>query len=70
MVSSEKKRKDYTFWCQFNEKPRILQGCPGVVSLHLQQQHEAPCIAVKAYTRILHISLPVRKAMQTVLPME
>ncbi len=21
--------KDYTFWCQFNEKPSIVPGCPG-----------------------------------------
>ena len=25
----EKKRKDYTFWHQFNEKPSIILGCPG-----------------------------------------
>ena len=23
------KRKDYTFWRQFNEKPCIIPGCPG-----------------------------------------
>jgi len=23
----EKKRKDYAFWCQFNEKPSIILGC-------------------------------------------
>ncbi len=26
----EKKRKDYAFRRQFNEKPNIIQGCPGV----------------------------------------
>ncbi len=25
----EKKRKDYTFWCQFNEDPGLILGCPG-----------------------------------------
>ena len=24
----KKKRKDYTFWYQFNEKPSIIPGCP------------------------------------------
>jgi hypothetical protein len=27
----EKKRKDYTFRRQFNEKPSIIPGCPGAV---------------------------------------
>ncbi len=27
---SAKKGKDYTFWRQFNEKPSIVLGCPGV----------------------------------------
>jgi len=26
----EKKRKDYTFRRQFNEKPSIIPGCPGL----------------------------------------
>jgi len=26
--AAEKKRKDYAFWRQFNEKPRIILGCP------------------------------------------
>ena len=25
-----KKRKDYAFWRQFNEKPSITPGCPGI----------------------------------------
>ncbi len=25
----EKRREDHTFWCQFNEKPSIILGCPG-----------------------------------------
>ncbi len=24
----EKKRKDYAFWHQFNEKPSVMPGCP------------------------------------------
>ncbi len=27
--SKGKKRKDYGFWRQFNEKPRNTPGCPG-----------------------------------------
>ena len=30
-VNKEKKRKDYAFWRQFNEKPSIIPGCPGWV---------------------------------------
>ncbi len=26
----EIKRKIYTFWRQFNEKPSIMPGCPGI----------------------------------------
>ena len=32
-----KKRKDYTFWRQFNEKPSIIPGCPGIgYKIHIQ----------------------------------
>jgi len=31
-VPIEKKRKDYTFRRQLNEKPSIIPGCPGVSS--------------------------------------
>jgi len=27
----EKKRKDYAFWRQFNEKPSVILGCPGSI---------------------------------------
>ncbi len=27
-----KKRQDYAFWRQFNEKPSIIPGCPGTES--------------------------------------
>ena len=30
----EKKRKDYAFWRQFNEKPSILLGCPASTHIH------------------------------------
>jgi len=26
----EKKRIEYAFWRQFNEKPSVIPGCPGV----------------------------------------
>ncbi len=29
----EKKRKDYAFWRQFNEKPSIILGCPGTIAM-------------------------------------
>ncbi len=32
----EKKRKDYGFWHQFNEKPRIILGCPADKAPHMQ----------------------------------
>jgi len=32
----EKKRKDYAFWRQFNQKPSIIPGCPG--------SHTAACL--------------------------
>ncbi len=28
-VEKEKEKKDYNFWCQFNEKPSVISGCPG-----------------------------------------
>ena len=42
--TKEKKRKDYTFRRQFNEKPNITQGCPGLMicmqySLNTEQEH-------------------------------
>ncbi len=27
----EKKRKDYAFWRQFNEKPSVIPGCPDLL---------------------------------------
>ena len=35
----EKKRKDYVYQCQFNEKPSIIPGCPGRLCLFLQVGH-------------------------------
>ena len=29
----DKTRKSYTFWHQFDEKPSIIPGCPGVLSV-------------------------------------
>ncbi len=26
----DKKRQDYTFWHQFDEKPSVISGCPGL----------------------------------------
>ena len=36
----EKKRKDYAFRRQFNEKPSIILGCPGTSHIHIQLTHE------------------------------
>ena len=30
IIRREKKRKDYAFWRQFDEKPIIVPGCPGL----------------------------------------
>ncbi len=30
------KRKDYAFRRQFNEKPSVVPGCPGPISVHMQ----------------------------------
>ncbi len=32
-LRKEKKKKDYAFWRQFNEKPSSIPGCPGLNSL-------------------------------------
>ena len=32
----QKKRKDYSFWRQFNEKPSALLGCQALADLPLQ----------------------------------
>ena len=32
LLEKEKKRKDYTFRRQFNEKPSMIPGCPGIQS--------------------------------------
>lgn len=31
--TQEKQRKDYTFWLQFNKKPSIIPGCPGMADM-------------------------------------
>ncbi len=41
--ASEKKRKDYTFRRQFNEKPSIIPGCP-VVQASWQTQMIRPTV--------------------------
>ena len=33
----EKKRKDYAFRCQFNEKPSTMPGCPDEVAMLMQK---------------------------------
>ena len=37
---TEKKRKDYAFWRQFNEKPSIIPGCPGRAVTHTSEMRE------------------------------
>ena len=56
-VPVEKKRKDYAFQRQFNEKPSIIPGCPVQVpvytlqvSLHALQFCLVPCIASQPNT--------------------
>ncbi len=35
LLDLEKKRKDYAFWRQFNEKPSIVPGCPDLHNSNL-----------------------------------
>ena len=36
-----KRRKDYTFWRQFNEKPSIILGCPCEATIDLKECTQA-----------------------------
>ena len=52
----EKKRKDYAFWRQFNEKPNIIPGCPGHTHKHyvciavlLRPQHDKSLFVISTY---------------------
>ena len=47
----KKERKDYTFRCQFNEKPSITPGCPGPQGLHVYA-----CCCHPRYTATLAFS--------------
>ena len=42
-VRKEKNRKDYTFWCLFNEKPSIVLGCPSVLHASLLSKTSPQC---------------------------
>ncbi len=56
----EKKRKDYTFWRQLNEKPSIIPGCPGKLQcntcMHTPNDKSLPQFASAAGC-ILHLHL-------------
>jgi len=43
--TKERRRKDYTFWCQFNEKPKIMLCCPKLRSFEIGT---ACCLRVQA----------------------
>lgn len=46
----DKKRKDFTFWRQFNEQPSIILGCPIVrILTYVSEQlcQSVSCICVK-----------------------
>jgi len=34
ITGKEKRRKDYAFWRQFNEKPSVIPGCPAHHRMH------------------------------------
>ena len=34
MMNEKKRKQDYAFWRQFNEKPSIIPGCPGNEEWH------------------------------------
>ena len=42
MREKKKKRKDYAFRRQFNEKPSSIPGCPGVTNETIQQHQASP----------------------------
>jgi len=42
LQGKEKKRKDYTFRRQFNEKPSIIPGCPGRLAGQVQKAVVVP----------------------------
>ena len=47
LLRKEKKRKVYAFWRQFNEKPSIIPGCPGLALLTCFESNTAPrCLDV------------------------
>ena len=47
-----KKRKDYTFWHQFNDKPSVIPGCPGS-SLNADCQRADKALLLAAALRLV-----------------
>ena len=54
LPSDCQKRKDYAFWCHFNEKPSIIPGCPDPVIVILAQRH---CSATLSHMTICRTRL-------------
>ncbi len=61
----EKKRKDYTFWRQLNEKPSIIPGCPcGHYATRVYFRDKCVHMCVRACVRA-NTAPPVPHPLQT-----
>jgi hypothetical protein len=65
-MSKKKKRKDYTFWRQFNEKPRTIPACPGnMPNLSYLQAHitaHALAVSLMQTTNLPHLNPVLHEA--------
>ena len=54
----KRKRKDYAFRCQFNEKPSIIPGCPAVLCYttlrYATLRYATLCYAMPCYAMLCH----------------
>jgi len=53
VLAVEKKRKDYAFRRQFNEKPSFIPGCPGVLAVHIKCANHTSCHVPMWKTRVM-----------------
>ena len=70
---NERKRKYYTFWRQFNEKPHIISGCSGLLAASVcgssQALHSLDCKTALHmyldYKTALHMCMDCKTALHT-----
>ncbi len=53
-------RKDYAFWHQFNEKPSVIPGCPGLLVISLYLIHSA--LVLMTYFHAMQESLSHKRS--------